>query len=44
MHPRKRNKLTNLELAIITVGSCFLGALSLTDLYWFCKLLVLIAP
>lgn len=44
MRPRKHNKLTNLELAIMTAGYCLAGALSLTGLYWFCKLAVLIAP
>ena len=44
MHTQKHNKLTNLELAIMTAGYCLAGVLSLTGLYWFCKLLVLIAP
>lgn len=44
MRPQKYNKLTNLELAIMTVGYCLAEALSLIGLYWFCKLLILIAP
>lgn len=44
MRPQKHNKLTNLELAIMTAGYCLVGTLSLTGLYWLCKLLVLIAP
>lgn len=44
MRPRKHNKLTNLELAIMTAGCCLAGGLSLTGSYWLCKLLVLIAP
>ena len=44
MRPQKHNKLTNLELTIMTVGYCLAGALSLTGLYWLCKLLVLIVP
>jgi hypothetical protein len=44
MRPQKHNKLTKLELAIMTVSYCLAGALSLIGLYWFCKLLVLIVP